>query len=237
MMFDGLLAVHTAAAVLAVLAAFGLALLDHKDRQHRTMAGVFALTMAVSLGAALAMAFVQPSLVLMILTLLSVYVMVSGWRAAKRRSAEPAIADRMFSGVVIGFGLLLVMASLTGMIDRSADPEVAAMMPVAANIILPALGVIGAVLAVQDVLEEPGRVRVGRHMARMLGALAATVTLVLVRYEPLSSTALPNLAHWIAPAAVTAPLIVLWIMRLRRASASDALARADLPTGQEALSN
>ena len=139
------------------------------------------------------------------------------------------------SGVVIGTGLLTVMAGLTGMIGREVDPALAAVMPVAANVALPVLGLVGAFLAVQDVLEEPGRVRVGRHMVRMLGALAATVTLALVLHRPfagLGGGMIADGAHWMAPAAVTLPMITMWTLRLRRAAAAMAARRR---TPQEAV--
>ncbi|MEN3162542.1 hypothetical protein WI697_10895 [Tistrella mobilis] len=235
MVVDGLLAIEAAAAAAAVLAAFRLALLPHEDARIRPMSRVFGVLMGISILAGLGLAIVQPSVLLLIVTLLAIYTLIAGWRANTRQTAEPSTADRMMSGVVIGTGLLTVMAGLTGMIGREVDPALAAVMPVAANVALPVLGLVGAFLAVQDVLEEPGRVRVGRHMVRMLGALAATVTLALVLHRPfagLGGGMIADGAHWMAPAAVTLPMITMWTLRLRRAAAAMAARRR---TPQEAV--
>ncbi len=221
MVVDGLLATQTTAASAAVLAALRLALLPHEDARIRPMSRIFGVLMGISILAGLGLAIVQPSVLLLIVTLLATYTLIAGWRATTRQTAEPSTADRMMSGVVIGTGLLTVMAGLTGMIGRAVDPALAAVMPVAASVALPVLGLVGAFLAVQDVLEEPGRVRIGRHMVRMLTALAATTTLTLVLHRPLAGLGADIVAegaHWVVPVAVTLPMIAMWAVRLRRAA-------------------
>jgi uncharacterized membrane protein len=204
LIFSLLLMVHIAAGAVALGAGLVLLVLAKGDDRHRRIGRLFGRMMVVVLIAAYGLALIRFSPFLLAVAAFSSYLLAAGWRAARRRKPAPGMADRLIAGLMLGVGLVMAAAGLTGAVDG------------AARIVMPVFGLLGAALAAQDLLES-GRSnadRIGRHLSRMLGALIATVTAVLVVNG--DALGLPSVAAWLVPTVAVVPLIVWWNVRLRR---------------------
>ncbi|WP_372005156.1 hypothetical protein P7L68_10910 [Tistrella mobilis] len=207
MISTAFLVLHVGAGALALASGLTLMVLPGKGNdRHRRIGRMFGWSMAVSLAAAVVLALVNFSSFLLAIAGFSAYLLAAGWRAARRRKAEPGMADRLIAGLMLGLGLVMIVAGLTGAVGG------------AANIVMPIFGVIGGALACQDLMEASrvGPRRIARHLSRMMGALIGTITAALVVNGP--ALGLPPIAAWLVPTVLVVPAIVWWNVRLRRAS-------------------
>ncbi|WP_372026741.1 hypothetical protein P7L70_12245 [Tistrella mobilis] len=208
MISTAFLVLHVGAGALALASGLTLMVLPGKGNdRHRRIGRVFGWSMAVSLAASVVLALVNFSSFLLAIAGFSAYLLAAGWRAARRRKAEPGMADRLIAGLMLGLALVMIVAGLTGAVGG------------AANVVMPVFGMIGGALACQDLMEvsRVGPPRIARHLSRMMGALIGTITAALVVNGP--TLGLPPIATWLVPTVLVVPAIIWWNVRLRRVAA------------------
>jgi uncharacterized membrane protein len=198
-MFTLVLALHIAAGSLS-LAASAAALWATKGGSLHRRAGRVFLGAMIAVGvSALVLASLHPSAFLFSIGIFSLYLVLSGAEAAR-----PGLLRRWAGAVPVA--MVVVGTAMLGLAAAGAVRQPS---------VLAVFGAIGLALAVQDLAvrsrgeRAPGRVQ--RHLARMLGATAASWTAFVV----VNFTFLPPLVAWLGPTALVLPAIVYWARRLR----------------------
>ena len=205
--FNIILTMHVAAGTMA-LGSAGIAIFSRKGATiHRRFGRIYALAMSVAVLSALVLALLDLNAFLLLISLFTLYLVFTGWRAAVVRSGVQGRLDRVIGG---GMGLLGM-----GMIGWGcATLSMNGSQPASVLIVF---GTIGVVLALTDWRHWrrgaiAGTSRTVRHLSRMLAATIATLT----------ATAVVNLGHlpavlvWLGPTLLLAPVITWWIHRVNR---------------------
>ena len=204
---------HVAAGCVAAAAA-PLAMVARKGgRWHRLGGRTFFWAMAVVFATGVTMSLANSNVFLLLVSIFSFYLVLSGYRALYLKRPSRAIGGWYRAGPIDrGAAQFMLAASAIMLIWASmqfpSDPRAPA---------LAAFGLIGAVLAWQDIR----RLRLGartpdqwlfEHMVRMLAGVIAMATAVLVVNAP----DWPPLLRWLAPTVAGGIGITLWVRHWRR---------------------
>lgn len=174
---------------------------------HRRSGSVYALSMLIVGLTALILAGVDRNAFLLAVAVFSLYLVFTGWRAARVRDGRPRRLDHIGGGVMALSGVGMLIWGAQGVLnDSGAQP-----------MILLAFGAIGLTMALADWREWrrgpiAGKARIARHLGRMLGGTIATITAAAV----VNVNFLPDLVVWLGPTVVIAPVIVWWTARVLR---------------------
>jgi uncharacterized membrane protein len=201
----------------AALAASTVAIVAAKGgTAHRRAGTAFALAMAVVAASAFLLAVARPSPFLFSVAVLSGYLTYAG-REAGKGPDRPRRPMRIAAAVMLGVGLAMATVAAMALLGAADARHLAGPVPGA----LLAFGLIGAAVAVQDLValgggaRERPQERLARHLARMLGAaIAAWTAFAVVNFK-----FLPALVAWLGPTLIVVPLIVYWSRRSRRGDA------------------
>lgn len=205
------LVIHIAAGFLA-LAAGSVALATEKGRTwHRRSGRVFVWAMFSVAATAFIIATLRPSAFLFSIGVFSLYLGLTGWRAAVNRAGTPRPIDWTAAGVMLVAG--------AGMIGWGAFESIDGTVGLAPVLIV--FGGIGGAAAISDLRSfrgggVQGKRRIVRHLSRMIpGMIAATTAFVVV-----NGTFLPPLVAWLGPALILSPFVAYWRRRTERSSAA-----------------
>ncbi|SER42669.1 hypothetical protein SAMN04490244_1016 [Tranquillimonas rosea] len=206
-MIQMILFLHIMAGI-AALAAAGIAVGSAKGgRLHRGSGNIYTLAMAIVGISALVLALVHPNPFLFAVGVFSLYLVFTGWRAAVVRDGKPRRFDHAGGAVMTLSGLGMLGWGAQGVLmGKGAHP-----------VILLVFGSIGLTLALSDWRDwargpVAGKVRISRHLSRMLGGTIATITAAAV----VNLAFLPDLLVWLGPTALITPLIFWWTARVTR---------------------
>jgi len=206
-MIQILMFLHILAGIGALVAA-GVALGSTKGGHlHRRSGNAYALAMLFVSLTALVLAVVRPNAFLFAIGVFSLYLVFTGWRAAKVRDGSPRLADH-------AGGTLMALAGL-GMLSWGAQGVLTGAG--ARPVILLAFGSIGLTMALADWRDWrrgpiTGKPRIARHLGRMLGGTIATITAAGV----VNLGHLPALVVWLGPTVLITPVIFWWTARVMR---------------------
>jgi len=209
-MYDTILFLHIAAGVVA-LATAGMALVAHKGaRVHRLSGRTYAAAM---LGVGLTtfvLVALKPNAFLFAIGIFSLYLVFTGWRAARLRDGRPRGADHAAGGLMALTGGVMMAAGLGELLSGGSQP-----------VILLVFGSIGLTLALTDWRDwrrgpVRGGERIGRHLTRMMAGTIATLTAAAV----VNLDFLPPLVTWLGPTVLITPAIFWWNRRVRRVPAA-----------------
>lgn len=206
-LLDGLLVVHVAFGVVAVLAGLVAIGTEKGGLTHRRAGKGYVVSMAVVVTTAFPLAVAIGSAFLFAIAIFSGYLVLSGYRVLSRKRGVPAEVSRLdwlaVGGMVVaGVGMIGwgTFHSLQGSIGVSPA--------------LAVFGTIGLALAGQQVrrfrsgTDEP-RAWLTSHITFMGAAYIATVTAAAT----VNLVMLPPLARWLGPTVVGTPLIAIAVNR------------------------
>ena len=199
-LLSGMLVVHVAAGVVALLAGAVAIGTKKGGRRHRRFGRVYVAAMAVVVVTAVPLALVEANYFLFAIAVFSGYLVFAGYRVlARRRPDGGSPLDYAGHGGMILAG--------TGMVAWGGWGTVAG--TVSLGPVLVVFGVIGGTLAVRELQglrtspSDPMAWFFG-HLALMGGGYIATVTAAVT----VNLTVLPPLARWLAPTAIGTPLLL-----------------------------
>lgn len=205
--FPVLLAIHIAAGATA-LAAGSVALLAPKGKWlHRKAGQVFFFATLGNTVASFGLAILRPNAFLFSIGVFSLYLAFSGWRTVTATGNRAHVIDWLGSVAMLADGAFMIGRAVLKMLEGT----------IALNPALLVFGVIGGAFALSDLRTfrsalPSGMPRVLRHLGRMIGAMIAMTTAVVVVNHP----HLPELVQWLGPTACGSALIVYWNWRIRR---------------------
>lgn len=206
-MIQTILFLHILAGVSA-LATAGLAVGSAKGgRLHRRSGKIYTLAMLFVGLSALVLAVVPPNPFLFAVGVFSLYLVFTGWRAAIIRDGRPRPLDHAGGAVMALAGAGMLGWGTQGVLTGAG----------AQPVILVAFGSIGLTMALSDWRDwargpVTGKMRIARHLGRMLGGTIATVTAAGV----VNLGVLPDLVVWLGPTALITPVIFWWSARVTR---------------------
>jgi len=206
----GLLGLHVAAGVVAVLAGL-VAILTEKGGPRHVRAGqVYVGTMAFVVASAFPLAVVDGNAFLFTIAIFTGYLLFAGYRVLDRKRGVPEEVEPLD-----WLGVAAMLTAGAGMVAWGGYNSLTGAPGIYPALV--AFGTIGIVLAGQQAhrFRRPTGPRMGwfyQHIAFMGGAYIATIT----ASATVNLTMLPPLARWLGPTAVGVPAIVLTIRRSRR---------------------
>lgn len=206
-MADAFTFMHILAGVTA-LGAAGAALVTVKGTAwHRRAGQVYVLAMLLVTLTTLALVLMRPNLFLFVIGIFSFYLVFTGWRAGAQRDGRPRLSDHLAGAAMALTGVaMLAKGAMQLFASGGAQP-----------VILLVFGSIGLSLALSDWRDWhrgpiTGKVRVARHLTRMLAGTIATITAAVV----VNLSFLPPLIVWLGPTVLITPLIFWWNARVLR---------------------
>ena len=161
--------------------------------------------MTAVLTTAVALSLLDPNPFLFAIALFSGYLLFTGWRAVRYRSAGAARLDRLAAAAMLLLGVGMIAVGLTATVTGDSDDRARVLM---------VFGAIGLGFALVDLWTSgqgglEGALRIARHIGRMGGAYIATVTAVAV----VNLEMLPELLRWLGPTLVISPLLAWFSAR------------------------
>ncbi len=202
------LLLHVAAGSVALVTA-ALSIVTAKGQPlHRKVGTVYVFAMVVVSLTAWIVAVARPNPFLFLIASFSGALTLIGWRIATHRTGAVDRIDRGAAAFATVTGILMILYG-AWMVLGGAQIGIA----------LAVFGVISVQSGVQSLGDLAsgglrGRVRIARHLQRMLGATIATTTAVLVqqvapRLESIGAPEPLLVLAWLAPTIILTPLIVV----------------------------
>ena len=203
--------VHVLAGSVVMLVAPAALLVRKGGRWHRYWGRTFAAAMAVVLLSASFMWESKGHLFLLVLSLVSAYLIFSGYRVMRRRQrrvrdGRADTIDLAAAGLACASGVWLLAIALgaRGDLMHSLAP------------ILGGLGLIAIAFAVNDargVVKKPSRIGpLLSHFSAMIAAYISAITAFVV----INAHAVPMTLRWLVPSALGSLLIAAFSIRYRR---------------------
>lgn len=208
---QGVVLVHIASGVLALLAGFGAIVTRPKGADlHRKAGRVYVYAMALALGTAVPLSLVRESLFLLLIAVFTAYTVFTGYRVLSRKrpsAGEASPLDRTVHWTMGVAGVVMVGYGAGSMVVGS----------VSLNPVLVLFGGLGVWMARGELtaIDEPPsdpRAWFFNHIGFMGGAYIATVTAALA----VNLSQVPTLVAWLGPTAIGVPLIELTTRKYRR---------------------
>ncbi|MGB3774692.1 MAG: hypothetical protein WA951_05500 [Leeuwenhoekiella sp.] len=146
---------------------------------------------------------------LFLIALFTIYLVLAGNQALtfkpRLRKTTPALADKLISGSMLFFSVVMMGIGIYGMIY----PRVNA-------ILFLFFGVFGLIFAIKDFrfYRDPKKVKSGwliNHLGRIIGAYIASITAFLV-----AGLNLDNLIAWMLPSIIGTAAIFYWNRRVNK---------------------
>ncbi|SMF51411.1 Predicted membrane protein [Tistlia consotensis] len=202
-----LLACHVIGGTLALAAGLTAMVAVKGGLWHRRAGRIFAVAMLAIVADALVMAVLKPNAFLFLVGLFSLYLVAVGWRAARLRDGRPRRLDWALAAAMLSAASVMIAWGLLQLARGEAFP----------GPVLLVFGLIGGGQAVADLRlfrrgGPQGALRICRHLGHMTGGFVAALTAFTV----VNAQFLPELARWLGPTLLLAPVIVWWRWRLRR---------------------
>ena len=205
--YGALLAFHMAGGSLAVVAGSTAMLVTKGGRLHRRAGRLFAGCMLAIVLDALLLAVLKPNTFLFLIALFSLYLVTVGWRAARLGDARPQRLDWAMALGMLGVAVVMIVLGAAAL-GRGQSPR---------GPVLLVFSLIAIALSASDLrlfrrggARGPGRIV--RHLGHMTGGFIAAVTAATV----VNAGFLPELARWLGPTLLLAPLALYWRYKLRR---------------------
>lgn len=193
-----LLALHIMAGINALVTGTLIVLLKKGGQRHRRLGNLFFLAMLGVGITAFALAIVRSNAFLFMVGVFSMYQVLGGHRAVRKKSLRPSIADWSITVIGAANGVAMLWS---------------------AQVVLLVFGLLSVWFVINDVRTYllvlrngpvPRMLWLQRHIGYMMGAYIATFTAFLVVNVGTSSA---GLLAWLGPTAVGVPLIIRWTRR------------------------
>jgi uncharacterized membrane protein len=226
---DAILFLHIGGGLLGIGSGFAALLLRKGARAHAAAGQVFVASMLVMAVIGAVVSPLLPQRANVVPALLTIYLVVTGWRSTRDRSGEAGAVE--IGGLV--FALCIVAAGLTFALDAAMSPTgLLDAEPSSTYIAFTAFPVLAAVLDVSVIVR--GRIsrphRIARHIWRMSFALFIAAGSLFLGQPKVFPAPLRGAPIMFVPELAVLGLMLFWLARvfvtalLRRPRAPGALA-------------
>ncbi len=196
------LLVHITSGTIALIIAILAIILRKGTTFHRRLGRAYFCAMSLVFISALHLSFIALPInwFLFSIGIFSYYLAFTGFRAGRERKNLPAIIDKIAAWMMFATVIFMILLAIKFLFNQNN-----------LGIVLIVFGVIGLLLATQDILQFrkgkiQGKERILRHLTRILASFIAVVTAVLVVNG--AKLGIPDLVNWLAPSVVITPLII-----------------------------
>lgn len=203
-LFKCLLIVHIAGGGLSLVSGLYVMVARKGDHRHRRAGRIYFWSLLTASLSAIPMCAIHPNLFLFIISIFTLYMLITGLRYLKiRRPEEVKTLDYVFTIALLMTGAVFVVwGSLLVIVSKNF------------GIVLIVLGVFSLNFGRQDLVTYRGKSKYKNfslvmHLQRMAGSYISSVTAFVV----VNNTILPGVIAWLLPGFVIAPLIVVWSRR------------------------
>ncbi len=207
-----LLALHVAFGTMALMAGPAALVSRKGGRMHKRLGLAFVAAMVVTGLSSLFLAAFTSNIFLFGVGVFSLYLSVSGyrsvqWKRLMKRGRKGKRADWIIALTMVAFGLGLLGIGIADL-TRGQQPGWVSIV----------FGLIGAWLGASDLRILAGMNRkmgfwMGLHISKMVGALIAAYTALLVVNHP---SWMHPLVAWLGPTVLGTAIIVYWQRQLRK---------------------
>lgn len=212
MTFSQVLIIHIVAGAIGLFAGAVALAMRKGSRRHRAAGNLFFIAMAVMSTSGVALAFINPQMIFVVIGSLALYLVTTGWVTAMRRDKQ--------TGAFEAGALIFALAASAGAIwlgmDASNSATLASEMPPNVFFILAGEAAFFAALDASVLVRGgvAGAQRIARHLWRMcygmfFGAFALFIANPQVFPEPFRSS---NIRY--APIAAIFLIMVFWLLRV-----------------------
>ncbi len=226
---EAILALHIGGGVVGIGSGFAAMVLRKGSRAHTAAGQVFVVSMLIMATIGAVVSPLLPQRANVVPALLTLYLVVTGWRSARDRSGEAGVAE--IGGLI--FALVTVAVGLTYALDAAMSPTGLLDTERPSNYLtFTAFPLFAALLDVTVILR--GRLtrlhRIARHIWRMSFALFIAAGSLFLGQPKVFPAALRGSPIMFVPELVVLGLMLFWLVRTsvnalqRRPRAPDALA-------------
>ena len=196
------LLLHITSGTVALIVAILAIVLKKGTTFHRRLGRVYFCAMSLVFISALYLSFIAVPInwFLFGIAIFSYYLAFTGFRAGRERKNLPTFTDWMAAWVMFAGVVFMILLAIKFLFSQNN-----------LGIVLIIFGVIGLLLATQDIMQFrkgkiQGKERILRHLTRILASFIAVVTAVLVVNG--AKLGIPELVTWLAPSVIITPLII-----------------------------
>lgn len=212
--FSATLGVHIGFGSIALLSGALALCLKKGSRSHRHVGIVFGTSMIAMGLTGIALALMHLSALFIMIGVLSTHLAATGWRAARRRTADPG----RFEHVAFMVSLLTMMCAMAMGVMSLVRGEPIHDAPAALYLALAGDAFIFAYLDLRLLMGKSltGTGRIADHVWRMIVGLIFAAFALFVANPQVFPDAWPQPLTSIAPLAVLAITLVYWMVRVLR---------------------
>ncbi len=199
--FKVLLGIHILGGGVSLLTGLFVMMSRKGDRRHKLMGRIYFWSLLIASVSAIPMCYIHPNLFLFIVSIFTIYMLITGFRFLQIKKLEQVKAlDYVFlilmfitgAVFVVWGGLLIIQSENFG-------------------IVLVVFGLLSLNFVRQDYKTFKGKSKYKNfslvmHLQRMVGSYISSVTAFVV----VNNTLLPGVVAWLLPAIIIVPLIVHW---------------------------
>jgi uncharacterized membrane protein len=204
---------HITGAVVGLLSGYSTMIFRKGSGWHSAAGSVFAVSMLVMSGSGAYVAtFERPNMLNVVVSLVVLYLVSTGWRAARRRNLA---ADLFDAAGTLSIGFVSVMAVVFGI--QAMTPRGRDGMPPAAFFVFGAIAILLTQADVRMLLRRgltPAQ-RLGRHLWRMGLALLIASFSLYPGQAKLFSRAVRDTNLLAVPHVLLLGSLLLWLVRVR----------------------
>jgi uncharacterized membrane protein len=206
-MFKSLLYLHIAGGTIGLILGLVIILLKKGDNRHHLLGNIYFFAMLISAISVFPMSYFNPNFFLCIVSIFTIYMLVTGKRFLKIRSgADVKPIDWIFAALMAVFGCVFIGYGVRNLIRSDVF-----------GIVLVVFGFVSLQFVYQDYKNFTGKSKVKNfflttHFQRFMGSYIASVTAFLV----VNNTLLPGVVAWLIPTVCIAPLISVWTRKYQK---------------------
>jgi uncharacterized membrane protein len=205
--FQALLYLHIAGGIISLILGLVIILLQKGDKRHKLLGNIYFYSMLGSACIAIPMTYLHPNLFLFIVSVFTIYMLVTGKRYLKIKSGEHVQTfDWIMTGIMAAFGLAFLSYGLYLLLKG-----------VTFGVVLLVFGAVSELFVYADYKNFNGRSPVKNfylttHFQRFMGSYIASVTAFIV----VNNTLLPDIVAWLIPTVCLVPLISIWTKKYQK---------------------
>jgi uncharacterized membrane protein len=199
--FKVLLAIHILCGGISLISGLFVMANRKGDKRHKIVGKIYFWSLLINSLSAIPMSYIHPNLFLFIVSIFTIYMLVTGFRFLNIKTLEQVKkADYIFMVLMLIAGLTFVIWGSLLVIQSKNF-----------GIVLIVFGLLSLNFVRQDYNTYRGRSKYKNfslvlHIQRMAGSYISSVTAFVV----VNNTYLPGVVAWLLPGIIIAPLIVKW---------------------------
>ncbi len=203
--FKILLAIHVFGGGSSLLLGLVVMLVEKGGKLHKTLGGIYFFAMSSAAIVAIPMSYIHPNYFLFIVSIFTLYMLVSGKRYIAKKKVDINKFDWLLSFVMLIFAIAFIGFGAYKLYFSNSFGTV-----------LVVFGFIGLLFVYQDYVTFRGKYSIKNywlttHLQRMIGSYVASLTAFLV----VNNTFLPSIIAWLLPTLLIVPLIIYWTRKYK----------------------